>query len=190
MISCHFLRFIKPESEEGEEQNPPNSMPLIDTRDGKVYKTVTIGTQTWMAENLDYEMEGSKRCINSEQVWGLKYGRLYSWEAAMKACPIGWHLPSDKEWQALVDSAGGNRVAAKRLKAKSGWGEFEGKSGNGEDTFGFAAYPSTHSGGYWWSSTESNDSGAYYRVMRRNLVDVFESSYAKVRQLSVRLVQD
>ena len=74
---------------------------LTDTRDGKIYKTVKIGEQVWMAENLNYEAEGS-RCYNDSTTYCKKYGRLYNWETAMKACPNGWHLPSEKELHELV----------------------------------------------------------------------------------------
>jgi hypothetical protein len=93
---------------------------FTDTRDGKVYKTVKIGNQIWMAENLNYEAEGSK-CYDNNPANGQKYGRLYDWETAKKACPPGWHLPSDAEWQELVDFAGGKEIAGKKLKAVSWW---------------------------------------------------------------------
>jgi hypothetical protein len=55
----------------------------------------------------------------------------------MKAAPQGWHLPSNDEWQTLVDFAGGEDIAGKKLKAKSGWNDDEGESGNGTDEYGF-----------------------------------------------------
>jgi len=105
---------------------------FTDPRDGKKYKTAKIGKQTWMAQNLDYHGEDGflGLCYGDEPEEKIrkpenctKYGRLYDWNEAKKACPKGWHLPSDKEWQTLVDFAGGEKIAGKKLKAKSGWPE-------------------------------------------------------------------
>jgi uncharacterized protein (TIGR02145 family) len=117
---------------------------FADPRDGKKYRTVKIGTQTWMAENLNYEAKGSK-CYEDNSNYCTKYGRLYNWETAIKACPSGWHLPSHDEWTKLMlflasnkkdvhykrDSALGKELvieyyenAGKYLKAKSGWEEY------------------------------------------------------------------
>jgi len=148
-----------------------NGGTFTDPRDGKVYKTVKIGKQVWMAENLNYDAPGSKFYDNKEEN-GKKYGRLYDWNTAMKACPPGWHLPSEKEWQTLMNFVGGEKIAGKKLKAKSGWNDYEGKSGNGTDDFGFTALPggdgylggSFHNvgvGGSWWSAA----SYAYYQHM-------------------------
>ena len=134
----------------------------INPRDGKKYGTVKIGTQTWMAENLNY-IASNSICYGDEPANCDKYGRLYSWDTAMKACPKGWHLPSNAEWQILVDFVGGDEVAGKKLKASSGWDD----NGNGDDAFGFSALPggsfdpfvrinSGKSGGYWWSATEKD----------------------------------
>jgi uncharacterized protein (TIGR02145 family) len=112
---------------------------FVDARDKKTYKTVKIGTQTWMAENLNYHGEDGflGLCSGDEPNKKIKkpenckkYGRMYSWEEAIAACPENWHLPNDKEWQTLVDFAGGDTIAGKKLKTKSGWKEydFSGKS--------------------------------------------------------------
>jgi uncharacterized protein (TIGR02145 family) len=160
------------------------STTFTDPRDGKVYRTVKIGNQVWMAENLNYDAEGSK-CYNNDQKNAEKYGRLYDWNTAKKVCPPGWHLPSNEEWDKLyrfADSTSGtespykSKTAGKYLKAKSGWNDCEGKSGNVEDKFGFSALPGGYgdSGGnfgsvgirgYLWSSSEYSSNNAYYRLM-------------------------
>jgi uncharacterized protein (TIGR02145 family) len=144
------------------DYNP--STHFCDIRNSKAYKFVNIGTQTWMAENLNYNAEGSK-CYNNQESNCATYGRLYDWSMAMAlastynstlysattkhkgVCPSGWHLPSDAEWGALTQSVnpscsltGSCANAGKLLKATSGWNS----SGNGTDNYGFAALP----GGY------------------------------------------
>ena len=143
---------------------------LTDTRDGKTYKTVTIGDQVWMAENLNYET-GNSNCYNGADSNCTKYGRLYTWAAAVGkteeecgyenecnlpsgniqgVCPEGWHLPSKTEFETLFTAVGGVQDedyayrwngAGTVLKSTSGWNEYEGESGNGTDAFGFSALP-------------------------------------------------
>jgi len=176
---------------------------LHDKRDGKTYKTVKIGTQIWMAENLNYDAENSK-CYENKPENCEKYGRLYDWETAMKACPYGWHLPSDKEWQVLVNFAGGKKVAGKKLKAKSGWNSYEGKSGNGMDEYGFSALPGGHCNvnlgslhfynvgyfGLWRSATEAG-SNYTYQLSMSNVFEYTELyDVGKVGLTSVRCVKD
>ena len=138
---------------------------LTDSRDGQTYKTVTIGSQTWMAENLNYETTNSY-CYNDTATYCDKYGRLYTWAAAMDSagtwstngkgcgygkecsptypvrgvCPSGWHLPSQAEWDSLFTAVGGQSTAGQKLKSMSGWSS----SGNGMDAFGFSALPAGH----------------------------------------------
>jgi len=146
---------------------------FTDPRDGRVYKTVKIGNQVWMAENLAFDAPGSRSYGDDGFVVGAdgwdkivlpeemrayckKYGRLYDWETAMKVCPPGWHLPSKEEWQTLIDFVGGKEIAGKKLRAKSGWADAKGKSCNGTDDFGFAALP----GGGFSSLSDGMFSGA------------------------------
>jgi len=149
------------------------------TYEGKTYKTVTMGTQTWMAENLNYAVDGSKCYDNQDSNCDI-YGRLYNWATAMNLptscdssyycdsqidtkhrgiCPSGWHIPSYDEWEVLMTAIGGEKTAGRKLKATSGWYE----NGNGRDEYGFAALPGGYgdsygnfyyvgNGGYWWSA--------------------------------------
>lgn len=122
----------------------PNNGVFKDSRDGQKYKKVKIGKQVWMAENLNYKMEGSY-CYENDETHCEKYGRLYVWDAAMKACPKGWHLPDKTEFEVLFDAVGGISTAAKMLKSTDGWdvamkgGRFV--TGGGTDEYGFSALP-------------------------------------------------
>ena len=114
---------------------------LTDLRDGQVYRTTTISIPTrdysevWMAENINYPTDNSY-CYDDESDNCDTYGRLYTWDAALNACPQGWHLPYLSEWEELIHS-----VVAKKLKSTSGWSDYEGKSGNGTDSHSFSALP-------------------------------------------------
>jgi uncharacterized protein (TIGR02145 family) len=146
---------------------------LTDKRDGKKYKTVIINNQTWMAENLNYNASSSK-CYYNESANCTKYGRLYDWKTAIKACPSGWHLPTRKEWNELDDYADMYLDGAgTHFKATSGWDKH-----NGTDDFGFSALPGGSGlsigflklgdvgyDGRWWSASEYNSYDAYSRSM-------------------------
>ncbi len=185
--------------EDGSSNGPTNDHDFdygefTDARDGQVYKTVTIGSQTWMAENLNYNPGdvsdmGSyawSGCYDNESSNCTKYGRLYTWEVAMNdascaygnkcnaslnpttpfrgVCPQGWHLPSHREFETLINyidpSFGYNHtdpassfIAGKYLKSNSGWNS----SGNGTDAYGFSALP----GGYRYSNRGFSNEGNY-----------------------------
>jgi len=126
-------------------------------------KTVEIGGQTWMAENLNLETEESWCYGESAQVFDYKnnnntgmtltnseiqancsrYGRLYTLSAAKTACQsIGWRLPNRQDWDNLAMTAGGSAIAGSKLKARSGWDISDGNTdGNGTDQYGFSALP-------------------------------------------------
>ena len=155
---------------------------MTDERDGQTYKTVKIGTQTWMAENLNYAYtdvpynysgntsDSTSWCYSNAAANCTKYGRLYTWAAAMDSvgtwstngkgcgygktcsptypvrgvCPEGWHLPTQTEWNTLFTAVGGQSTAGKMLKSTSGWNS----SDNGTDAYSFSALPA----GYRYSS--------------------------------------
>jgi uncharacterized protein (TIGR02145 family) len=218
---------------------------FTDPRDNKTYKTVKIGEQVWMAENLNFEAKDSKcggtvleykkqleiydsedgeaETYSTYQSYSLedkntvncdKYGRLYEWETAKTACPSGWHLPSNKEWDKLlhyVDGTSGtespykSKTAGKYLKAESGWENNK----NGTDKFGFSALPGGFgsyksdfkggyesdgdfggdgSYGYWWNSSDD-----YYRSINHYNEDGvdYNKSYSGEKELySVRCIKD
>ncbi|MBO7412626.1 MAG: fibrobacter succinogenes major paralogous domain-containing protein [Fibrobacter sp.] len=149
---------------------------FLDERDDQIYRTVQIGDQVWMAQNLNYAGGGSL-CFNDSLENCTKYGRLYMWGDAMSACPEGWHVPDTTEWNELITAVGGEAIAGIMLKSTEGWFyKANGVNGNGLDPFGFSALPAgirsfygyKYSGNYYeggivsfWSSTRSSNY-AYY----------------------------
>jgi len=97
---------------------------------------LTGTTVTWMAENLNYKMQGSY-AYDEKESNRKKLGLLYTWEAAKKACPKGWHLATDSEWSMLVTKFGGTDKAGASLKSTQGWDD----NGNGTNGSGFNALP-------------------------------------------------
>ena len=181
---------------------------LKDSRDGQTYKTVTIGTQTWMAQNLNYESANSF-CYNDDAANCTKYGRLYAWIAATLVCPEGWHLPAVTEWGTLLNAVGGTSTAVKVLKSSSGWNY---NSDNGTDEFSFSALPAGSRRHYgekyiynnseglsanFWSSTEStvycsncSDNSAIGLNLVYNNDDAYLSFIGKNDGYSVRCLKD
>jgi len=188
------------------------SSSFTDSRDGKSYKTLKLGNQTWMAENLNYHVPDSKcygedgnvcndrdcKKISDAEIKAncQKYGRLYNWGMAKKACPSGWHLPSQSEWQTLVDLAGGGGIAGSMLKTSSGWANND----NGLDVVGFSALPGGlgsrwdtftfyYAGinGFWWSASENYSNYAYNLYVSQSIE---YQSRDKILFFSVRCLQD
>lgn len=126
---------------------------MTDNRDGQTYKTVKIGDQVWMAENLNFETDSSF-CYNDSAEYCAKYGRLYVWTAAMDACPSDWHLPDLAEWRMLLAAVGGDSIAGTKLKSTSGWNS----DGNGTDDFGFTVLPA----GGWGSKDFVGEAAAFW----------------------------
>jgi uncharacterized protein (TIGR02145 family) len=210
---------------------------MTDSRDGQTYRTVTLfGAQTWMAENLNYAYtdvpfyyfdnfgsDSSSWCHSNDIAKCGKYGRLYTWSAAMDSvgtwsangkgcgfhtkctpiypvrgiCPEGWHLPDSTEWATLLTTVGGQSIAGKKLKSRTGWFN----SGNGTDNFDFSALPASIRGGiggyglegnytYFWSSTEDDNTHANSLGLRLDKDDADLGVYSKHDGLSVRCLKD
>lgn len=137
-----------------------------DPRDRKKYKTIKIGKQIWLAENLNVGIfrngdpipeaalfeEWKAAVAEGKPAWcyygnesekGKEYGKLYNWYAVIDPrglAPKGWHVPSDNEWETLIGYLGGYSVAGGKMKSVSGWE----RNGNGTNESGFSALP----GGY------------------------------------------
>jgi len=167
---------------------------MSDSRDNKTYKTVVIGSQTWMAENLNYAIYSSV-CYDNKSDNCAKYGRLYNYSMAMSICPSGWHLPSEAEWDRLIAAVGGDSAGTK-LKSTDGWNS----DGNGTDQYEFSALPGGYSSslgrfsnvgnsGYWWSAMKGNSANARSRNMSYDNSDVI-SGTGKSNLYSVRCVRD
>ena len=216
---------------------------FTDTRDDHTYKWVKIGEQIWMAENLAYTGDDIQHITDNSEwennyfnentdlnynAWcyydnnaenGNIYGVLYQWEAAKKACPECWHLPSIEEWEQLenyltengysYDGIIGNNYVAKSLASSTGWNnsEVQGAVGNSDyqkyrNKTGFSALP----GGFrffsdgsfmsiglyssWWSANDGDFNLAYHQILH------YESSTMqwfweyKTEGLSVRCIKD
>lgn len=158
-----------PEPRKADTKPPVAPNTFKDPRDGKVYKTVTIGSQTWMAENMNYATDSSM-CYDHDSRNCEKYGRFYPWgQANNSVCPENWRLPDTNDWNTLINNAGGKKSAATNLESTVPWWAarivfekgtgkikkdengsliFEKKDDSGGiDKFGFNILPSGHLGG-------------------------------------------
>ncbi len=190
---------------------------FLDNRNGQTYKTVKIGKQVWMAENLNFKTDSSF-CYNDSAEYCEKYGRLYRWAAAVGksesecgngytcslpsgniqgVCPSGWHLPTRDEFDTLIAAVGGRSTAGNVLKSTSGWNS----SGNGIDAFAFSALPASRRdnyGGYYhegyyadiWSSTEVSSDAACYMKLGYDSGIAYLHNSRKDYGFSVRCLKD
>lgn len=178
-------------------------------REGNSYRTVKIGSQTWMAENLNEKAEGSW-CYEDKELNCQKHGRLYNWEAAKSVCPAGWHLPSKEEIETMLKVMGATKDsnhesiwidAGGKLKSATGWKDNDGKSGNGTDDYSFSALPTGYKnfdgsfnyegyGAVFWSSTSNGDHYAYLMMLRNDHNRLILDYYDKGSGSSVRCLKD
>jgi uncharacterized protein (TIGR02145 family) len=175
-----------------------------DSRDGKIYKTVKIGTQIWMAENLAYKAASGCWAYDNNESNVTTYGYLYNWETATKACPSGWHLPSDAEWTTLTKYLGGDSIAHDKLK-ESGPTHWKSPDPTVNNESGFTGLPGGRysvslSGnnsfkyigdfGHWWSSSEQNSLNAGFRILTEYYKNEAMDYNTKSAGFSVRCIRD
>lgn len=175
----------------------PNRGTFTDVRDGQTYKYTTIGSQVWMAENLNYD--STRPCADD----ACTKGRMYAHQVALTICPEGWHLPDTEEWHELFASVGGADSVGFRLKATSGWTPLNlGQSSNGADDCNFSLLPvltAMTSGsenkvdGYvaWvWSSTLSTSYLYAAKFETQELGVKVMPTYSEVKICPVRCVKN
>ena len=174
---------------------------LEDSRDGQTYKTVKIGSQWWMAENLNFETENSY-CYNDSTSNCDKFGKLYIWEVAVSACPTNWHLPTPADFKILIDAVGDTSNAGLRLKSTDGWKN----NGNGSNDFGFTALPAGQGfagnlnhivsfdrkgdGAIFWGFSENSAQKVYYATFNTDLDEILFSYDSRLFAFSVRCIKD
>jgi uncharacterized protein (TIGR02145 family) len=132
---------------------------FTDPRDGKIYKTVKIGNQVWMAENLAYKTQKGSWAYNNDENNAKIYGYLYEWEAANNACPPGWHLPTKAEWETLISNLGsepGNKMKSTRVEEHS-------CVGTNQSGFGAVFHRKEDSRSHiiWWSCSLKKSSSLF-----------------------------
>jgi len=135
---------------------------FIDIRDGNLYEIIELKEQAWMAENLDFNIGEGSWFYDGDPEKGKEYGRLYTWEAAQKACPAGWRLPSALEWRRMASQFGGVDEDARDGGAAAFEALIEGGNSNFAALLGgnrrySGAFGDLGSSGYYWSGTETED---------------------------------
>jgi uncharacterized protein (TIGR02145 family) len=200
--------------------NPDFTYGSVSDNDGNVYKTIQIGVQTWMAENLRTTTFNDNTSIPLKTIYStwtvlstpgycwynndsVAYGAMYNWYAVNtgKLCPAGWHVPIDSEWTTLTTTLGGDSVSGNKLK-ETGTIHWMTSNSGATNESGFTALPGGYrnSGtgvfndlkklGYFWSATEYNTIDAIYRLLSYNSGHVESSSSNKNSAFSVRCVKD
>ncbi len=189
----------------------------VEDLDGNLYKTVIIGKQEWMADNLKvtkYRNGQPIPFISDSTVWSqwnsgaylyykhdVKHGVLYNWMVindVRKVCPTGWHVPTNADWDTLAKYLGGNEVAGGKMKAKMHW---EIPNTDATNSSGFFALPKGSYGingsfngvgrnAYWWTSNENGELSAWGREVGYNDAQLFVGHADKRDALSIRCVRD
>lgn len=160
------------------------------------YKTVKIGDQIWMAENLRMDDGGGGVQIKNYGVqYGLDYGTQYFYtiDAAIRIANKinGWHLPTKAEVDTLINSVGGSSNACKVLKTRLGW-----KNTNGTDAYGFSMIGAREGGreqgdcSWFWTTTKNGSNYYYVPIFKYNSNSLkYENSWEAVWPVSIRLIK-
>ena len=176
---------------------------ITDSRNGKVYPIIQIGSQCWFQKNVDYFI-GNSVCLFKEDQseCDTMWGQLYDWETATIACPRGWHLPSLDEFKVLVNYLGGADVAGGKMK-ETGTSHWSRPNADATNESGFTALaagyytePSLYGlkdNAYFWTSSEVNIERAYLLTLDNDLGSVSFGDWklcTKEFYFSVRCIRD
>ena len=199
---CVTTKYLNPEIEYGE---------YLDVRDTQVYRTVQIGEQVWMAQNLNYKSDTLSSCFDLKDSNCTQWGRLYPWEKALTVCPDGWHLPDTSEYRILVDYAnehkGDIKLGASLESLETGKYDIFGfsillGSGYRKGTRYFTSGGKTNGDAFIWTASETDGKEAMippeeYAIARclRNDKSMYDNvlgviAFEKEDWLSVRCLKD
>lgn len=179
-----------------QERRPKFSHVLdtyTDTRDGRVYKTITFRRRhhngyierTWYAENSKYEVDGSL-CYDDLKEYCDAFGRLYNYEQANLACPPGWHVPTIVEWKHLFQFFEGVHHAAKHLH-QGGDSDmnmlFGGFASHGKE------FQQAGASGNWWDNELKDSNTAGIITLQKDSDQIYHSKVGDLYFLSTRCVK-
>ena len=204
--------------------NPLRSYGTLTDQEGNSYNTIVIGAQEWMAENLNTsiyrngdpipylidDVEWSATSIGAYGIYDANinytcpYGKLYNWYACVDArelCPVGWHFPSDAEWNELINFVGTMANAGESLKSIVNWGIYNDPTGYANNSSGFSGLPAgerSEAGLYggiggnlnFWCDSETSATDACFRYLQYYTGEVFSSNINKHHGMSVRCLRD
>ena len=174
-----------------------NDSVLLDS-DGNKYPVKSISDKIlWMTSNLNLDVPGSY-CYADNKQNCQRYGRLYTWESAMKACSLlgdGWRLPTNDEWQRLTNLYGGLTKDSNEIRKNSfqalmlgGNSEFNAVLGGGRDAGG--QYSRLEAHGFYWTATENDSTTAWFYNFGKGSQSLFQQDGGeKTRAFSVRCVR-
>ena len=185
IYKCVTTKYLNPDIEYGE---------YLDVRDSQVYRTVQIGEQVWMAQNLNWNTKGSY-CLANDSLNCKSKGHMYPWSIAQSACPDGWHLPDTADFAYL-------KFYVKQNNGGIGVGTSLKKGAN--DIFGFSSLVNggyqTGSNGqfsesdkmFYWTNSEDADNKIYahVRYLKNSSENLCYEAFRKTWSLSVRCIKD
>jgi uncharacterized protein (TIGR02145 family) len=162
----------------------------------KEYKSRLIGDKYWMLENMKFNYLPKESRLENDTI----YGYFYTWEVAQNVCPEGWHLPSNDEWNDIIEFLGGKEIAGGKMKKDTLWQSpntgvsansyFDALPGGYHHFKVSIGFTGQNRHGYWWSNTEDPSSFAFAFFMHFDHSEIFNSDFDKRHAFSVRCIKD